>query len=371
MSWLVVFESKKKGLFFSIEMFCWASKIIILNKIKEISTAEELLENLVKSRFSEEYRHFSTRFSYPRDGSAELRIESPQRKHLLKVRPVLHPSRKLLRDQPDPGRVLVCPSIPEPLAADLRRAGIPHADLNGRLFVGESDFLLDRRPGEVVFRNPRSGPDPFSPKASRLVRALLNQRNTSLTQEELARQTGVSRAVVSQVLAQLVDEDYVERSAASGRKVPATYLLADFDRLLEAWRQADNWQKRTAVHQFSVLSNRPEEIAQKVVDSLGTESIAFTQWFAAWLRRPHTTPPVVSAYVRQRHLLDVIPARSVNTGGNLWLIIPEDEGVFSGGQESQGFPLVGDVQIYLDLLPVGQRGPETAAEFKNWEGFAR
>jgi hypothetical protein len=120
-----------------------------------------------------------------------------------------------------------------------------------------------------------------------------------------------------------------------------------------------------------VLSNRPEEIAQMMVGSLRTGSIAFTQWFAAWLRRPHTIPPVVSAYVRQRRLLDVIPARRVSTGGNLWLIIPEDEGVFSGGEECQGFPLVGDVQIYLDLLPVGQRGPETAAEFRNWEGFAR
>jgi len=370
MPWLVVSDSKK-GLFFPMKMFCWASKIIVLNKIKEISTTEELLGNLDKSGFSEEYRHFATMFEYSSDGSIDLRIESPQRQQLLKVRPVLHPSRKLLRDPSDPGRLLVCPSISELLAADLRREGIPHADLNGRLFVGASDFLLDRRPGVVAFRNPRSGPDPFSPKASRLVRALLSQRGAPRTQEELARQTGVSRAVVSQVLAQLVDGDYVERSAASGRKVPATYLLADFDRLLEAWGQADNWQKRTAVHQFSVLSNRPAEIAQKVADSLGTESIAFTQWFAAWLRRPHTIPPVVSAYVRQRRLLDIFPARKVSTGGNLWLIIPEDEGVFAEGKESQGFPLVGDVQTYLDLLPVGLRGPETAAEFKTWEGFAR
>lgn len=352
-------------------MLCWVSKFSVLSKTKKVTTAGELLENLEKSRFSEDYRLFSARFSYSRDGSVELRVESPQRKHLLKIRPVLHPSRKLLRDQPDPGRVVVCPSIPEPLAADLRQAGIPHADLNGRLFLAESDFLLDRRPGKVIFRNPRSGPDPFSPKASRLVRALLNQRSTALTQEELARQTGVSRAVVSQVLTRLVDEDYVERSTAPGGKSPATYLLADFDRLLGAWSKADVWQKRTSIHQFSVLSDRPEEIAQKVVDSVGMESIAFTQWFAAWLRRPHTIPPVVSAYVRQRHLLDAIPARRVGTGGNLWLIIPEDDGVFSGEQESQGFPLVGDVQIYLDLLQVGQRGPETAAEFKNWEGFAR
>jgi DNA-binding HxlR family transcriptional regulator len=352
-------------------MFCWASKIKVLNKTKDISSVDQLLAILEESRIVEDCGHFSTRLSRPKGDLAEFRFESPQRKHILKIRPVLHPSRKLLRDGRETGGLLVCPHIPEPLAADLRREGIPHADLNGRLFVSQSDILLDRRPGGVVFRNPRTGPDPFSPKASRLVRVLLSHRNTPVTQEELVQRTGVSRAVVSQVLGQLADDDLVERSGTGGRNAPASYRLADFDGLLEAWKQADNWQKRVAVHQFSVLSNRPEEIAQKVVDSLGTESIAFTQWFAAWLRRPHTIPPVVSAYVRQRRLLDVIPARSVTTGGNLWLIIPEDEGVFSGGQESQGFPLVGDVQIYLDLLPVGQRGPETAAEFRNWEGFAR
>lgn len=80
---------------------------------------------------------------------------------------------------------------------------------------------------------------------------------------------------------------------------------------------------------------------------------------------------MVSAYVNQRRLLDIIPARQVNSGGNLWLILPEDEGVLLGVQESQGFPLVSDVQIYLDLLQVGQRGPETAAELRQWNSFAR
>ena len=352
-------------------MFCWASKINALSKTKDISSVDQLLEILEESGIFEDCGHFSTRFSRPRGGLTEFRLETPNKKHILKIRPVLHPSRKLLREDRKGGWLLLCPHIPEPLAADLRREGLPHADLNGRLFVSLPDILLDRRPGAVVFRNPRTGPDPFSPKASRLVRILLCRRDVPVTQEELVRQTGVSRAVVSQVLGQLADDDLVERSGAGGRNAPASYRLADFDRLLEAWKQADNWQKRAAVHQFSVLSNQPEAIAQKVVDSLGAESIAFTQWFAAWLRRPHTIPPVVSAYVKDRRLLEVIPARRVTTGGNLWLIIPEDEGVFSGGRESQGFPLASDVQIYLDLLQVGQRGPEAAHELREWESFAR
>jgi hypothetical protein len=353
-------------------MFCGASKIKFLNKNKEISTTEELFEILEKSGIFEEYKGFSARFSFPNDGKPELRIEAQHGKYLLRLRPILHPSRKLLKEEPaQGGNLWVCPHIPEPLASDLRREGVPHADLNGRLFVQTPDFLVDLRPTEARFRNPRTGPDPFSPKASRIVRALLGLRDLPLTQEDLQLRTGVSRAIISQVLSQLVDDDFVKQLNPSGQRTPAQYQLADFDRLLDAWSKADDWSKRTVIHQFSVLSNNPEEIAQKVVDSLGAENIAFTQWFAAWLRRPHTIPSVVSAYVSQRRLLDVITARRVNTGGNLWLILPEDEGVLLGAQESQGFPLVSDVQIYLDLLQVGQRGPEAAAELRQWEEFSR
>jgi len=353
-------------------MFCWVSKNKFLNKNKEITSVEDLILTLKKSLISEEYRGFSIRFSVLEGTESEFRIEAGHRKFFLRTRPILHPSRKLLKEERRvDSDLLLCPHIPEPLASDLRQAGISHADLNGRLFIQSADFLLDRRPTETRFRNPRTGPDPFSPKASRIVRTLLNHRDSAFTQEELELRTGVSRTIISQVLARLEDEDFVKQLSRSGRRTPAQYQLAEFDHLLDLWKATDDWRKRTTIHQFSVLSNRPEEIAQKVIDSLGVEGVAFTQWFAAWLRRPHTIPAVVSAYVNQRKFLEIIPARKVNTGGNLWLIIPEDDGVLLGTQESQDFPLVSDVQIYLDLLQVEQRGPEQAAELRAWDRFAR
>jgi len=102
---------------------------------------------------------------------------------------------------------------------------------------------------------------------------------------------------------------------------------------------------------------------------LGKENLVFTQWFAAHLRFPYTTPPLVSAYVRKERLPEIHFARKVTAGGNLWLIVPEDEGVFFEIQKEKGFRLVSDIQIYLDLLRVGQRGPEQAEALRNWEGF--
>lgn len=331
---------------------------------------------------SEEYRGFSTRFSLLSGGDAELRLEAGHEKVLLKARPILHPSRKLLKEGRGEGsNLLVCPHIPEPLAADLRHAGISHGDPNGRLFVQAPTFLLDRRPGEIFYQNSRTGPDPFSPKASRIVRALLSKRDSPLTQDELSKRTEVSRTIVSQVLSKLVEDDWVRQVSPSGRRTSAYYQLADFDRLLDAWAAVDDWTKRTTVHQYSVLSNHPEEIAATIRDLFtpkepapgesGRANVVFTQWFAAWLRYPYTTPPVVTAYLPDKRLLDAVPYRKVNTGGNLWLVIPSDKGVFHEAQERKGFLLAGDVQIYLDLLRVGQRGPDQAAELRQWEGFSR
>lgn len=61
----------------------------------------------------------------------------------------------------------------------------------------------------------------------------------------------------------------------------------------------------------------------------------------------------------------------VDNGGNLWLIRPKDEGVFQETQLVNGFNLVSDIQIYLDLLQVSQRGPEQAKALCAWYGIAK
>ena len=343
-----------------------------MSKIKEIESLEDLLEVFHYEELFESYPGFSVYFRILSQENAELRAQIGQEKLHLKLRPALQATRRVLKGEGIRSEeLLACPHIAEPFALDLRRAGVAHADLNGRLFLRTAGSIIDLRPAEARYRSPRKGPDPFSSKATRIIRVLLCLRDEAITQEELANLTGASRALVSQVLKQLADDDLVRQLSSSSPGNPAHYQLANFDGLLDAWVGADRWQARTTVHQYSVLSNKPEEIAAKLVESVGSQSLAFTQWFAAWQRRPHTVSPVVSCYVKKRAILEIVPARSVKSGGNLWLIVPEDEGVWQEGQEVNGFPLVSDVQTYLDLLQVSQRGPETAAELRKWEGFAR
>lgn len=62
--------------------------------------------------------------------------------------------------------------------------------------------------------------------------------------------------------------------------------------------------------------------------------------------------------------------RVAEGGGRLRLVVPKDEGVLHPQQTVQGFHLVSDVQIYLDLQGVGLRAEEQAGELKRWPDFA-
>lgn len=49
----------------------------------------------------------------------------------------------------------------------------------------------------------------------------------------------------------------------------------------------------------------------------------------------------------------------------------EDDGVFRETQRVGEFTLACDAQVYLDLLPVGWRGPEQAKALRDWKGFGK
>jgi hypothetical protein len=57
-------------------------------------------------------------------------------------------------------------------------------------------------------------------------------------------------------------------------------------------------------------------------------------------------------------------------GGNLWLFIPKDAGVFQGAGEVDGIRCVHPVQVYLDLKEHPERAAEAAEklrkDFLNW-----
>jgi hypothetical protein len=53
--------------------------------------------------------------------------------------------------------------------------------------------------------------------------------------------------------------------------------------------------------------------------------------------------------------------KAVDSGANVSLLQPYDEGVFYGTQKTDGVQVVSPIQLYLDLRHIHGRGEEAAA----------
>lgn len=264
--------------------------------------------------------------------------------------------------------VLLAPFISEESAKICEEAGIGYADLAGNARLAFDQVYIERRSPENPFREKRETRSLFAPRATRVLRFLLQGPLRAWKVTELAKSAQVSLGWVSAVRQQLLAWEWAaEESGGLRVKKPGE--------VLDAWAKADDWEKRTTSRDYSILlSTEPQYLAEKVVEVLKEEAPVFTGLFAGALRHRYTVAPVLTAYVKKFPKSGLVEekllGRSVSGGGTLRLVLPKDSGVLYPGQRARGFPLVSDVQIYLDLLQGGERGEEQAAELRRWPDFA-
>ena len=264
--------------------------------------------------------------------------------------------------------LLLAPFISEESARICTEAGMGYADLAGNARLSFDQVFIETRGAGNPFREKRATRSLFAPRAARVLRVLLQGPLRPWKVTELAASAQVSLGWVSATRQQLLAHEWAAE-ALGGLRVTKPGAV------LEAWAKADDWEKRTQTQEYSVLLSDPVELAQKLKDVLHDDPPAFTQGFAGWLRHPHTTPAVLTAYVKkfpdETLIREKLLGRRVSAGGGgLRLVLPKDEGVFHPAQTVRGFELVSDVQIYLDLLQGGLRGEEQAEELRRWPDFA-
>ncbi|WP_395741149.1 hypothetical protein [Prosthecobacter sp.] len=267
--------------------------------------------------------------------------------------------------------ILLAPFISPASAQLCAKAGIGYADLAGNCRLSFAHIYIETRAADNPFHEKRTLKSIFTPKATRILRVLLQGPLRPWKVKELAAAADVSLGHVSDVRQQLLAQEWAAEEAAGGLLVTRP---AD---LLDAWAAADRWEDRTTVRDYSLLHTDPADIATRVHQLLGHQPHAFTQWIAATQRHPYTTVPLTTVYVAEFPEEDLLKsgllARRVEGGaggGRLRLVRPKDAGVLHPQQTVNGLPLVGDVQIYLDLLRAGMRGDEAAAELRRWPDFS-
>jgi hypothetical protein len=202
----------------------------------------------------------------------------------------------------------------------------------------------------------------FAPKSSRVTRWLLMHPNEPLTQREIARATDTDEGYTSKIVSKLEHDGLIVKDQSGAIKA------RDPDLLLDAWREDYDFSKHHLVRGH-VAARSGDALLRQLVGSLQKASVEFaaTGLAAAWLLDRFAGFRTTSLYLAKAptpELLDSLSFREDERGANVWLVVPNDEGVFHGASEIEGIRCVHPVQVYLDLGAHPERADEAASKLR-------
>ncbi|MBI5527218.1 MAG: helix-turn-helix domain-containing protein [Deltaproteobacteria bacterium] len=289
----------------------------------------------------------------------EVKVTTSAAAVAMAVRQVLrHAARIRRRAVP----LLAVPFMGEVGRRVCEEAGVGWLDLSGnaRIIAPGIRVVVEGKPNR--FRAAGRPPNLFAPKSSRITRWLLVHAGEPLTQREISRATGLDEGMVSRLVARLIAEDYLVRNEDGGVRVKDPALL------LDVWREAYQFSKHT-LHQGHVASRSGDALLRFVGEALRDQGIehAATGLAAAWALTRFAAFRIATVYLPADPspvLLECLGFREDPRGANLWLVVPNDEGVFQGAVEKDGIRCVHPVQVYVDLKDHPERAPEAAERLR-------
>lgn len=247
-------------------------------------------------------------------------------------------------------------------------ASVSWFDLSGNAHIVAPGLriIVEGRPNR--FRGPGRPASIFAPKSARVVRWLLENQDHALTQREIARATDMTEGFVSRIVSRLVQESYVAREPNGALRVRDPALL------LDAWRDEYRFDKHVLL-QGHVAARSGDALARFVGDTLAENSVehAATGLAAAWQMTHFAAFRIATFFLAEfpsEKLQDKLGFREGVRGANLWLVLPNDAGVFHGAETRDGLRCVHPVQAYVDLKAHPERATEAAerlrSELLNW-----
>ncbi len=274
---------------------------------------------------------------------------------------------RVVREQASALGKKVIPLVAVPYMGEVGRqlcaeAGVNWLDLSGNAHL-EAPGLhvhVEGRPNQ--FTRPGRPSTVFAPKSARIARWLLIHPGQSFSQQQLADLTGLDKGLTSRVVRELQAQRLVAREANGTAKV------ADFNAMLDAWREAYDFSKHHIVRGH-IAARTSDEVLRQVAGQLKRNKVehAATGLAGAWLLNQFSGFRLVVFYVARLPSAEAQQAmgfREESRGENVWLVVPNDEGVFHGAAERESIRCVHPVQAYLDLKNHPERSAEAAEQLR-------
>jgi predicted RecB family endonuclease len=202
----------------------------------------------------------------------------------------------------------------------------------------------------------------FAPKSARIARWLLMKRDQAFTQRELARVSGLDEGFTSRIVRGLEEQRLIVREAEG------TVHVADYSTLLDALREAYDFSKHHIVRGH-VAARSSDEVLRRLAQSLHREKVEYaaTGLAGAWLWSGFAGFRLVVLFVSElpdAKACGQMGFHEMERGENVWLVQPNDAGVFDGSETREGISCAHPVQIYLDLKDHPERSTEAADELR-------
>jgi hypothetical protein len=262
--------------------------------------------------------------------------------------------------------VLAVPRVGEKYQGSLQAHRINYVDLAGNVLLQAPGVFIKvegkRLPDHL---RPLRRKNPFADKASLILRVLLSRRQRAWGVRELAQEAGVSVGWTSETIKALEERYYVSRDR-QGNVVLEDPVLA-----LEDWSGFYSYRKNRIVSFLAPSGDAGAllEAASRAIEDAGlAKAHAVTLPAAVNVLLGYVRVNQLHMYVAAesfdsaiRELPSVLDLEEVSGGGNFHLLSPYyRNSVMFGVQEKNGYRLVSDLQLYLDLYHYPVRGREAA-----------
>lgn len=230
-------------------------------------------------------------------------------------------------------------------------------DLTGNIYISLDRLHIEKESARSLSRERKDLKNLFSPVSTRIIRKILVGWELPWTTKSLSEMTGASIGLTHKVVKKLTDMGYVDRDNEFKLKVKKP------SKLLDDWSNAYQFHQNTITPLYTFQND-----LEKLLSDINKTSKNLDLQYALTL---HSGGRMVAPYVRSNEVHVYIEGtigdwageldlRPVDSGGNINLVKPYDQGVLDDLQIINGLQVVSNIQLYLDLFNYPKRGREQA-----------
>jgi hypothetical protein len=240
-----------------------------------------------------------------------------------------------------------------------RQADVCFIDLSGNVYLQYKSFYIERLGFSNKFPEKRNGRNPFSDKASLILRAMLKETGHHWGIRELAQKTGLNPGYVSRIAEEIEKRNYIVRAENKLR-------LRSPEGVLDDWVRIYNLKKNKLFKYFCMAKSSSDILANlrkiEIPENIG---YALSVQVGASLIAPYSLFTEIHIYIRSHKDIEFfenqLKLSSADQGANFVIMLPYyKNSIFFDSRIVENLRVVSDIQLYLDLYQYPIRGREQA-----------